>query len=243
MGACLGGDDGGGGGSFNSGVPASTSLASLSSEQAVQTCEAFGEKAMRVINTDSQIDVECTSEALVVSISPDGSGNPVVDVQACEQAFAQCKANGGPAGSDPMDSMAEFDCDPSNALDEFVDCDPDATVADLEDCLNAMLDSINTALSGFTCEAFSDPAALQNVENAGPEDPSLLPECAAVEAKCPNFDIGGGSESTAVASGDGSESCNDSCGAAFDGVCDDGGAGSETSFCALGSDCNDCGPR
>eukprot|EP00966_Prymnesium_polylepis_P121264 2802516-Prymnesium_polylepis.1 len=29
----------------------------------------------------------------------------------------------------------------------------------------------------------------------------------------------------------------------FDGICDDGGIGSEFSRCSLGSDCDDCGPR
>ena len=41
--------------------------------------------------------------------------------------------------------------------------------------------------------------------------------------------------------------CQDTCqafgGIADDGACDDGGAGSEYAFCALGSDCQDCGPR
>ena len=39
--------------------------------------------------------------------------------------------------------------------------------------------------------------------------------------------------------------CSNACGDgyAFDGVCDDGGAGSEFDDCALGTDCADCGPR
>jgi hypothetical protein len=37
--------------------------------------------------------------------------------------------------------------------------------------------------------------------------------------------------------------CEDTCGRARDGVCDDGGAGSTTDACAFGSDCTDCGPR
>lgn len=39
------------------------------------------------------------------------------------------------------------------------------------------------------------------------------------------------------------EECNDSCPFADDGRCDDGGAGSVSSACDLGSDCKDCGPR
>ncbi len=37
--------------------------------------------------------------------------------------------------------------------------------------------------------------------------------------------------------------CANTCGRANDGVCDDGGLGSETSACAYGTDCGDCSPR
>ncbi len=37
--------------------------------------------------------------------------------------------------------------------------------------------------------------------------------------------------------------CDDSCSWAADGTCDDGGPGAETSACAYGTDCTDCGPR
>jgi hypothetical protein len=37
--------------------------------------------------------------------------------------------------------------------------------------------------------------------------------------------------------------CDDSCGSARDGECDDGGPGSLYSICRYGSDCSDCGPR
>ena len=37
--------------------------------------------------------------------------------------------------------------------------------------------------------------------------------------------------------------CSDSCAYQLTGICDDGGAGTEFSYCALGTDCTDCGPR
>lgn len=37
--------------------------------------------------------------------------------------------------------------------------------------------------------------------------------------------------------------CNDACTSHGDGNCDDGGYGSEFSFCQFGSDCTDCDPR
>ena len=37
--------------------------------------------------------------------------------------------------------------------------------------------------------------------------------------------------------------CSEACNYASNGHCDDGGAGSEFSACALGEDCTDCGPR
>ena len=37
--------------------------------------------------------------------------------------------------------------------------------------------------------------------------------------------------------------CINTCNYAYDGDCDDGGPGNEYNFCALGTDCYDCGPR
>lgn len=39
------------------------------------------------------------------------------------------------------------------------------------------------------------------------------------------------------------EGCTDECAFAADGACDDGGAGSDSAFCTLGTDCTDCGYR
>lgn len=40
-----------------------------------------------------------------------------------------------------------------------------------------------------------------------------------------------------------SSQCTNACGSANDGECDDGGPNARYDICALGSDCNDCGPR
>ena len=40
-----------------------------------------------------------------------------------------------------------------------------------------------------------------------------------------------------------SAQCTNTCSTAHDNECDDGGPGSLYSICALGTDCNDCGPR
>lgn len=39
------------------------------------------------------------------------------------------------------------------------------------------------------------------------------------------------------------EGCTDECAFAADGACDDGGTGSDSAFCSLGTDCTDCGYR
>lgn len=41
----------------------------------------------------------------------------------------------------------------------------------------------------------------------------------------------------------GAPSCEDTCRFADDGACDDGGPGSTSFVCRLGTDCTDCGPR
>ena len=37
--------------------------------------------------------------------------------------------------------------------------------------------------------------------------------------------------------------CTNACTYAYDGDCDDGGPGADTSLCSFGTDCGDCGPR
>ncbi|MGB0638279.1 MAG: hypothetical protein ACPGTU_03030 [Myxococcota bacterium] len=44
-------------------------------------------------------------------------------------------------------------------------------------------------------------------------------------------------------SSDGDPLCNNDCEYAYDGDCDDGGAGSDYDYCEYGSDCADCGRR
>ena len=62
-----------------------------------------------------------------------------------------------------------------------------------------------------------------------------------------DYNSGGGSSSGGsnfgCASGEENCVCNNDCSDAFDGVCDDGGTGSGTTICNIGSDCGDCGPR
>lgn len=43
--------------------------------------------------------------------------------------------------------------------------------------------------------------------------------------------------------GPGQTMCTNTCEFANDGECDDGGPGAEFDVCALGTDCDDCGPR
>jgi len=43
--------------------------------------------------------------------------------------------------------------------------------------------------------------------------------------------------------GGGGGLCSNSCPTHSDGTCDDGGPGADRDFCALGTDCDDCGPR
>jgi hypothetical protein len=54
-------------------------------------------------------------------------------------------------------------------------------------------------------------------------------------------DTGGGGDETDT--GGGGAGCNEDCLFAGDGECDDGGPGSLTDICLLGTDCSDCGAR
>jgi hypothetical protein len=60
--------------------------------------------------------------------------------------------------------------------------------------------------------------------------------------QCSNGNWGPCRCSSAFGSG-GASGCTDDCFYSFNGVCDDGAAGSSTARCAYGTDCSDCGIR
>ena len=67
--------------------------------------------------------------------------------------------------------------------------------------------------------------------------------CAALDYASGNGGGGGGASSGGGSTGGGGGGCSNTCSSSGDGECDDGGPGSLYDVCALGTDCDDCGPR
>jgi hypothetical protein len=98
--------------------------------------------------------------------------------------------------------------------------------------------AVASVLRIFTCESLADPeAAEMSFASSSELDPLTQPECAPLLAQCPElFDAPDDSQPAP-------NGCSETCRASDDLFCDDGGPGSDTSLCALGTDCLDCGRR
>jgi len=129
-------------------------------------------------------------------------------------------------------ATTKYDCDPSKFPAQIMGCD--APAAELSGCIDASLAATQMLLDEVRCDNVSSmpSGALQGMQT--------VPECEALQAKCPGLDLGGNSASTEPPSPTG---CDNTCSDANDGFCDDGGPRSESNFCGLGTDCADCGAR
>jgi hypothetical protein len=155
---------------------------------------------------------------------------------ACEEEVQRCMQNPPDDAAGEMEEVS-IDCDSSDATDGFVGCS--ATVGELETCLNAAIAEARSLLSLIDCATLTDPEMAREAARGG-SDPFGVPECEALNAECPGAVGGSGDASNGEPAASG---CTDTCEDADDGFCDDGGDGSDTSICALGTDCTDCGSR
>jgi hypothetical protein len=236
---CGGGDGGsgggGGGGTFDLGVPKDKPLVQLEDSELETVCTRIENTASSLFSQQQLHDFACTFEGFAASLTADANGNFQIDRQACMQEKNTCLSMPYDPEDSPFEDLQdEFaeECNPTQLRSQLADCN--ATVAEYEACLNAGLNLMRQMLSSFDCDRFNP----QDLDNLMDFDPDALPACQTLAQKCPGLgeDEGGGG-------GGGGEGCTNTCVDRDDGFCDDGGPGSHTSICALGTDCNDCGPR
>lgn len=85
-----------------------------------------------------------------------------------------------------------------------------------------------------------------NIRHEGGQGPTMSIPCEAfdlIAGRAPGSSAPATSSSPAAPAAPASGRCDNTCRTANDNECDDGGPGSLYSVCALGTDCNDCGPR
>jgi hypothetical protein len=218
----------------STGVSGSTPLGELTESQAEQVCAGI-ERAVGQVSAQDALHFSCTLAAVSDSLISNGSAQPTVDVATCEQSVQECLANISvePSGNE---------CDAQEVLDDAVGCS--ATVSELERCIGALV-AQTRQLASITCQSLAnDPQQLATAAGGG--GASLAPECQGIQAQCPaviGADSGSSSGSEEPGTGMTNAGCTNTCGTADDDECDDGGPGSLFSVCALGTDCDDCGPR
>lgn len=150
-----GDDDGGGGGS---GVPGSKKVNELSAAEFKSVCEDFAKKFESV--DEAANEAVCTAAGLAAEAT---------DEATCTEARDECLGDLEPE-EDPLD------CDepPEGMMD---DCD--ATVAEFNACVSAIVDAFEDWAGEITCE--SDLSELEDLENSGPDEP---PACAKLDESC-----------------------------------------------------------
>jgi hypothetical protein len=242
--ASCGDDDGGG---VTTGLPPDQALAELDAEDSRAACEAVADGLDGVLSADERKRIECTAQALPMSITASGTAQPQVDVAECRDLVRRCVGGesiggGADAPSFDLDFSRDVDCDADEMRTQFANCS--ATVAEYENCLNAALAQMDRFFAMIDCDALADLEAGESPADG--LDIASLPACEMLADECPQIDLGGGSSEgnpdqetdEPPASG-----CDNTCIFADDDECDDGGPDSVTPACVLGTDCADCGPR
>lgn len=239
--AACGDDDGGG---VSTGLPQDQPLSELDDGDVRMACEAAADGLDGVLSADERKRIECTGQALPLSINAAGSGQPQVDVGECRDLVQRCVGGEeiGESADAPaldLDFSSDVDCAGESMTAQFDDCD--ATVGQYEDCLNAVLAEMDRFFAMIDCDALADVESQDSL--GGGLDLASLPACETLADQCPDVDLGGSSEGNPDAGEPPANGCEDTCVFANDDECDDGGPDSDTPACELGTDCADCGTR
>jgi hypothetical protein len=152
------GDDDGGS-STSSGVSESKKLISLSDAEATKLCKWVQSKSDDATGTEKQY---CTQDAASYADT----------TSECNDLVKECLSNGDYADEDEGE---EEDCDDFDVEAE-VGSDCQATVGELQDCLNAIISNEKASLNSASCSSLD-----------AEEDEDVPASCSALVKKCPGF--------------------------------------------------------
>lgn len=222
----------------NTGLPPSKVLSGITAAEGQTLCNSLVQSTQSVFANGQLERLTCTIAALPSSIRQNASGMAELDRAACEQSVSSCIAEEG-------ETTTENNCADADLSTAFTGCD--ATVSELQACLGASLAAMRALIQQVTCSA---PLS-QLMMGSGFEEPVA---CETFDMKCPGglSAIGGATDalpevdegsSGGGGTGGSGAGCTETCIDSMDTSCDDGGEGSLTNICALGTDCSDCGTR
>jgi len=157
--AC-GGDSGGGGNNtgsgsttINSGVDDSKPLSMLSDAELQQIGTSFGNAQASEALLDSVCKFTAKFASFGASTDPNANPNAAptpAQVEACNDAYEECKAD---AASTPLDTMSATDV--PDSTDAFAGCN--VTVGQYEACLTASLNLLTQVFGSLSCSSSAMP--------------------------------------------------------------------------------------
>ena len=159
--------DGGGGSGVNSGISGSKVVEDLSDDEATKLCES-------VSNAGDSLGEISDDQGCIA-----GGAATTENKAACEEFVETCQMQPDDGDDDePDEEPEEGSCD--DAADVFEGCK--ATVAEVENCFNALIDQFHE-IEDLTCD---DAGSVTLEELQG-----LPGACDAVQEKCPSAFSGG----------------------------------------------------
>jgi hypothetical protein len=194
--ACGGDDDDGGGTNVSTGLPKTSKLSSLDAGDAKQLCTSLASSFNGVLSDSDKKRITCTVLALPLSITQ-VNGKIAGDVPKCQQLVQKCMSGDKISEEDPAIDLdqkfiSEDSCDEKQATESLASCD--ASVSEFESCASAMLTTFSAQYDIFDCKSLSDPEKLMMDATGGGLEIESLPECKALNSKCPDLDFGGGND-------------------------------------------------
>jgi hypothetical protein len=206
-------------GGADDGVDGDLSLADLSDQEIKGLCRELAELSDMIASPADVVRLGCVLLASAFA----GSGGEF-DVATCEDSVQGCLLN-------DEGVVSTMRCEPEKLREATVGCV--VTVDQYRACAVAGAERTAEWVDAFSCMTLAESSAPSPM--AIDTSPSSIPECAPVQAACPTI-FESGNEPAA-------DGCDETCIDAKDDFCDDGGPGSYTNRCAIGTDCTDCGPR
>jgi len=200
-------------------VDGDLSLADLSDQEIKGLCRELAELSDMIASPADVVRLGC-----VLLASAFGGSGGELDVATCEASVQNCLLN-------EEGVVSTMRCEPEKLREATVGCV--VTVDQYRACAVAGAERTAEWVDAFSCMTLAESSAPSPM--AIDTSPSSIPECAPVQAACPTIFESGNEPAQ--------DGCSETCIDAKDDFCDDGGPGSYTNRCALGTDCTDCGPR
>lgn len=210
-------------------TPDGTLLSELDAHDLAALCSDIAEIVEDESLSPAELDaVSCTYSALFSVDITESEGTPLANRAQCQQHVADCVTLSAGSG--------RLSCETERFAAASMSCSVE--VADYRACMTAGLRAIADAVDVLTCANLADPSDSEEAFlSAVALEPATHDECALLAVRCPML-IGGSPSGPPAEDG-----CDETCRYSDDGFCDDGGLDAQSSLCALGTDCLDCGIR